>query len=116
MTLPMATTTIDVLRLASADMYADPYANPKAVDNRRTVVASGVRAVMSTPSGGEQQAGGEQSTIIRKFDCDVCDITYLDLIKDNTTGIVYEVQWVAEHNGFGLDHMSGKATKVSGLV
>lgn len=106
--IPLSTTTIDVLRVAPADEYAEPYSGDDT--DRRTVVAVGVRAVIqrqsNRSSGVEQNAGGEQSITDLELTSDLIDLRHTDLVRDNYDGRVYRVVWVIsyphEHTEAGL--------------
>lgn len=112
--IPLATTTIDVLRVAAADDYAEPYSGDDT--SRRTTVAQGVRAVIGRPpnraGGKEDIAGGEQSVWDFELVCDHTDIRYTDTVKDNHDGSVYRVVWVQsypqEHTEAGLRIVHGE--------
>lgn len=108
--IPTATTTIAVLRSPSSDQYDEPYGGGGPGD--RTTVASGVRAVIDRPFGREQVAGGEQSQVTLSLVCDPCDIGYRDMVRDERTGVVYQVQW-ALHYG---PHVEGGIQIVQGVV
>ena len=96
--IPLSTTTITVLRTPVADIYDEPYGGGTPAD--REVVATGVRAVIDRPTGiREQVAGGEQSTVELLLTCDLTDITYLDLVRDDNTQQVYGVRYVITYQG-----------------
>lgn len=108
--IPLATTTITVLRTAGPDEYDEPYGGSQPTD--RETVASGVRAVLDRPNGREQVAGGEQSTVDLSLVCDRCDIDYRDLVKDERTGRLYRVVWTLDYGG----HIEGGLRIVLGEV
>ena len=112
MAIPFSTTTITVLRLPAADMYADPYENTDVTD--RQVVSSGVRAVISAGSGSEVTAGGEQSDVRFGFSCDPTDIAHTDWVKDERTGQVYRVSWVQARSTLGISLVRGELQQVLG--
>jgi hypothetical protein len=100
MVLPLATTTVTVLRpTAGAD--ADPYATQPAP----ATVASGVRAVVSGRSGGGTEVGGQEAVVTATLLCDVADLRHTDRITDAATGETWEVVWPSKVTGFGLDHL-----------
>lgn len=111
--IPLATTTISVLRIKPEDVYDEPYGGERPTD--RDVAASGVRAVIYRPvarsAGREQRAGGEQAIAELDLACDPCGITYLDWIKDDTTGAVYEVIYALAYPG---DHEEAGLRLVEG--
>lgn len=98
MSIPIATTTVTV----SAAVEAEP-----GEGRTLTAVATGVRAVIGSPSGAEQYApGGGTSTITDVLNCDPCpelvDATFV--VTDDTSGVSYDVEWVRHRNGLDLDH------------
>jgi hypothetical protein len=108
--IPLATTTIAVLRIAGPDQYEEPYGGVQP--SQRETVASGVRAVLDRPTGREQVAGGEQSTVDLSLACDPCDIDYRDVIKDERTGRHYRVVWTLDYG----EHIEGGLQIVQGEV
>lgn len=108
--IPLSTTTITVLRVADADEYAEPYQGDDTT--RRTVQATGIRAVIDRPGGNEQLAGGEQAVWDFGLVCDPTDLRYTDTVQDESTGIVYRVVWVmtymADHVEAGLRVVQGE--------
>lgn len=109
MTIPLATTTITVLRpsLSNDDYYDLRTAGP--------VVAANVRAHISEPSGIEGLIGGRTEQTRFPFNSDICDLSGHDLVVDDTTGNTYEVVWVRKRFGLGLDHMTGQLRIVAGV-
>lgn len=107
--IPLATTTVAVLRLPAGTDDDEPYSgnDPASWD----VAATGIRAVIDRPRGREQLAGGEQSISDFELICDTADIGRLDQVKDETTGTVYRVVWVmsypGEHTEAGLRLVEG---------
>lgn len=98
--IPVATTTITVL---SAVQTGD-------VDNWDAAAVSaeegvtGVRAVISSPSGQATVQGGDQQIISARLNCDPIDLAHTDQVRDDTTGLVYQVVWSARRTGLGVDH------------
>lgn len=115
--IPLATTTISVLRLTAAQL-ADPYDN-ESVDSGPAsgfnVVQTGIRAHISAPSGREQVAGGEQADVAFKLAADPCDLDHADRVKDESTGHVFLVDWAFLRTAMGLDHVTAQLRRVSGL-
>lgn len=114
MSVPLATTTIAILRRKAADVYAEPYAGLTSAD--RDVVSSGVRAVIDAPSGSQDVAGGEQTRSRFRLAADPCDLHRTDWVRDERTGVEYQVSWVlpfsrpngaASHVEAGLDLVEG---------
>lgn len=116
MSLPLATTKGSILRAAAADAYAEPYSG--AGPATRTVVASGVRAIIDAPTGSEQVAGGVQTTDRFRLLADPCDLTYTDWWRDDNTGVVYRVVWALPMNDTAgrPDHVEAALELVEGLV
>lgn len=113
MALPLATTTISVLRRSYADeMHADPYDNPEA-SVTPPAIATGVRAAIGGGTGSQVVAGGVQTTTVFPFACDVTDLVYTDWIKDETTGELYRVEWVQQSGTF-LSFLKGQLKQVRG--
>lgn len=108
--IPLATTTIAVLRASAPDQYDEPYGGSTPAD--RSEVAAGVRAVIDRPTGREQVAGGEQNRVDLSLACDPCDINHLDQVRDENTDQVYRVVWVLAYPG----HVEGGLQIVSGEV
>lgn len=108
MSIPLATTTVSVRRYNLDDV--DPY-DPKPTP---TTVTSGVPAVISSPSGTEQVEGGQQEVVTFRLDCDPVDLQHDDQIVDDATGDVFEVVWVRNRVGFGLDYTQAELRQVNG--
>lgn len=110
MSIPVAQTTITVLRPAGAaqDQWdRDPTAVP-------ATIASHVRAVIVLPSGNELQGGGTQEDVRAALRCDPCDVQHTDRVLDETTSLTWEVVWARLRPGFGLDHIAGQLRMVTG--
>jgi hypothetical protein len=108
--IPLATTTITVLRVTGADQYDEPYGGTEP--HEREAVAEGVRAVLDRPRGTDQVAGGEQTTVDVALVCDRCDIDYRDLVEDERTNRLYRVVWTLDYG----DHIEGGLQIVQGEV
>lgn len=111
MPVPLHTTTISVLRVP-ADSTRDPY-DPQPAP---TVVASGVRAHISSPRGREQTAGGSQEVVEFRLTCDPVDLRHTDQVQDEQTGAVYDVTWARSREGVGLDQTQAGLQQVTGVV
>lgn len=110
--IPLATTTISVLR-ATADPARDDMDQP--ADSAYAVVASGVRAAISSPSGSSVSANGTREEITFRLSCDPVDgLSYLDHVRDETSGQTFFVVWAAQRTGLGLDHTEGGLRQVVG--
>lgn len=95
--IPLATTTIAVLRAPAGDEYAEPYAGAGTATWTRAT--TGVRAVIGRPSGREEVAGGEQSVWDFQLVCDPVELRRLDQVEDESTGVVYRVVWLMAYPG-----------------
>lgn len=115
MALPLATTTVTVLRPPTSDDYAEPYGGTRTAD--LVEVESGVRAALDVPvardAGREYRAGGEQTLTEFRFAVDPCDVRNTDYMRDDRTGVLYRVTWVFE---FADSHIEGGLRLVEGLV
>lgn len=117
MSIPLATTTISVLRWPDDDPDdpRDPYDTPPD----RVTVASGVRARIGQPSSSEQVAGGTQSLLGLRVWCDpiTVGLQATDLIVDEETGDTYELDGPGFHQrGLGLDHLVAPVKQVQGVT
>lgn len=106
MSLPLATTTLTVRRPGPAE----PYGGPAWV-----TVAAGVAGHISGPGGIETVAGGSHTDETLAFSCDLTDIAHTDQVVDDATGLTYDVVWVEECHGLGLDRMTGSLRRVVGV-
>lgn len=111
MAVLLYTTTISVLRVP-ADSARDPYDAQPAAE----VVASGIRAHISSPSGREHTEGGSQEVVEFRLSCDPVEIRHTDRVQDEQTGAVYEVTWARERQGLRLDHTQAALKQVTGVV
>lgn len=102
--IPLATTTIAVEVTAEAEPG----------EGRTTATAAtGVRAVIGSPSGVEAYApGGGTSTISHGLRADPVPelVDHTCIVVDEATGDRFETRWVVHRRGLGLDHT------VAGLV
>lgn len=111
MSIPLATTQISVLRVA-----ADPTRDPYDAQPAPAVLASGVRAHISTPNGREQTAGGSQEVVEFRMSCDPVDLRHTDQVQDEGSGAIYEVTWARAREGLGLDHVEAGLKQVAGVA
>lgn len=107
MSVPIATTTIDVIRSSDHDPY-------DASGVTTTTPATGVRAHISKPTGNAQIVGGDQSVTSFELNCDPCDLKYSDIVHDNGSGEDYIVLWSRLRPGLGLDHIEAGLRFVEG--
>lgn len=110
MSIPLATTTITVLRSPAGDVYDEPYGGDVPAD--WDTVVTGVRAVIDRAGGREQVAGGEQNRVDLALACDPCDVDHLDAIRDDRTGATYRVVWVLNYG----PHIEGGLQIVKGVL
>lgn len=113
--IPIATTTITVLRLPVPDPDADPV-DPADVEPEREEAATGVRAHFSSPTGSERLGSGTQELVDFVLDCDPTDITHLDQVRDDLTGEVFNVLWSRTRIGLGLAHTQAGVRHATGVA
>jgi len=109
MSIPLATTTITVLR-STGDPYETQTTEP---------VASGVRAVIGRPRGDETPTGGSQEVAEFRLNCDPVDLEHTDQVRDDQTSEVYEVVWaMPERSGPGgsFAHTVAGLKRVTGII
>jgi hypothetical protein len=113
MSLPIKQTTIKVMRPVLAPDY-DTVDNP----SEYAVVASGIAAVISSPTGQAIVAGGGQEIVRYRLNCDPVEIEPTDQIEDETTGVIYDVEWSRPRRGFGSIHPYTQADlkQISGIA
>ncbi|MFA7297319.1 MAG: hypothetical protein WC211_09090 [Dehalococcoidia bacterium] len=111
MAVPLHTTTVSVLRLP-----ADPSRDPYDAQPTPEVVASGIRAHISSPSGRERVEGGSQEVVEFRLTCDPVDLRHTDQVQDEQTSALYEVTWARTREGLGLDQTQGGLRQVSGVT
>lgn len=113
MAIPVATTTITILRVP-----ADPARDPYDPQPDPATVATGIRAHISTSTGRETVEGGSQSITSLRLACDpfAGELHHLDRIRDEQSGRDYEVVWEERRYQFGLDHYTAGIERVSGVV
>lgn len=121
MTLPLATTTVKIERPAAPDLTADPWGEgyddpPQAPEGQREVVAEGVRAVIAPSSARGSDSGGQSAVVEFRLTTDPADLTYLDVVTDETTGLVYLVRWAQPVTGapLALDHVQAGIYQTKG--
>jgi hypothetical protein len=113
--IPYANTTVSVLRSSDSDLYTEPTygGTPEAA---RGIAFSGIRASIGLPSGSERLAAGQQSQTTLTLICDEFDgqLSHLDGILDETTNIIYEVQWAHFYYGV-IPHWEASLLRTEGL-
>lgn len=103
MTLPYATTTIDVLEPASGDDTVAP---------GELTVASRVAAHFSAPTGAETTAERTDARLL----ADTVELTHRHVIVDLTTFDRWQVAWVDQRRGLGLDHTVAGVNRIRGAA
>lgn len=107
--IPFATTalTIDRTTLAAG---VDPYdPNPPAP----VTIATGVRAVISTPSASTHLVGGMENVYNARLTCDICDLQTDDSVTE-TDGTQWRCLWVRPQVGLGVDHLVAQLRMITG--
>lgn len=115
--IPLATTTVTVHRQDPEEIHGEPTFSGDSPPDMQ-VVASGVRANIGLPTGVGNRGGTERSNVNYVVQLDLFDgeLTRLDEIEDERTGIRYEVQWAMKRTGLGMDHWSAELLRTEGLV
>lgn len=107
--IPVATTTVTVEAMAEAEPGEGRTASTRA---------TGVRAVIGSPSGRDiMAAGGGREAIDAVLDADPIDgMAHTDRVTDDTTGAVWEAVWVEQRQGLGLDHTRAGLRRTTGVA
>jgi hypothetical protein len=104
--IPLATTTISVVELLTGDDTTAPGAGVTSLTT--------VPAHFSTPTGRETQ-GSE--TVEKVLLCDpIPTLSHRDMVVDEVTFDRYEVVWVDQRPGLGLDHTVAGVHRVRGAA
>lgn len=110
MTIPVTTSTVTIFRAAGLDARdgLDP-------EPTYSAVARGVRAVISAASGSErtERASAETVTAHLTMDPHPAGLSHLDIVVDDL-GRAWEVEWVQDVLGLGLDHVSAGLVRFHG--
>jgi hypothetical protein len=104
----MATTTISVLRPEGGDPYEPTGAAPTLVGT--------VAGHLSSPGGRNEVVGGEQEVIDLELVCNPIAMQHTDLVRDETTDVIYTVVWCHQRYGLGLDHVKAGLRIVEGAA
>lgn len=107
MSIPLTTTTVTIRRPEGGD---DPYEADQA-----RLVARARRAHIGSPRGSEKIVGGSKEVVdaVLRLDPQPC-LTHRDRITDDGTGECWEVVWVRQRQGLGLDHQAAGLRAVKG--
>jgi hypothetical protein len=119
--IPFSTTTITIYRRSEDDAYAEPYSGLKPTD--RDVVAEAVRAVIDVPvgrqAGIERNRGGESVRTELRLVADPIDLLHTDQIRDDTTGVFYDISWIVHYPdgpGDAGGHIEAGIVNIEGTV
>lgn len=119
MAIPLSTTTITIRNPTAGSLLAEPY------EGRQTsVAASGVRAVIDTPTSGahggqDRRAGGEQTSTTLRLFCDPCPLERRSVVEDAAKpGVTYRVVWLHAYTNddLGDAHIQAEIEAVEGAV
>lgn len=108
--IPLATTTIDVLRGTPASGYDEPYSGGSEPD-MLTMAFEDVRAVIDHPTGTLDLAGGQQNVTNYRLTCDPVVLEHTDLIYDRASRRTYRLTWhiaYPDHVEAGLRDVEGE--------
>lgn len=112
MALPLATTTVTVSRSVLPDPDTDPtdadYPTP-------SVVQTGLRATIGTPSASASDQGGTRVVYTAQMTTDPADIRPRDLITD-ADGTQWSVLWARNSGALGLQITQARLQLVTGAV
>lgn len=106
--LPLALTTISIDR---PDQTSDGYDPEQAAPTR---IAAGVRATITSKSGSVQITNGQRVRYTAVLNTDPADIRAGDTVTDESTGETYRCEWALARPGFGIDHVEGRLSIVTG--
>lgn len=106
--IPLSTTTVTV----TSHTETEPGEGQTAATR-----ASGIRAVIGSPSGTEIAApGGGTERVDAVLNCDpIAGLAHTDTIVDDQTGLTYEARWVQQRPGM-LAHTRAGLVRVKGRV
>lgn len=112
MALPLNTTEISIRRTVETTDWYDGYdADPPSPQ----VIATGVRAVISPPSGSARLIGGDRIVYNSQLRCDPCDLQAQDTVTD-AAGNDWTVLTVSTLDTFGFSFMSADVRMVTGAA
>lgn len=106
--IPVNTTTVAVRRASE----------PEPGEGRTfATTATGVRAVIGSPSGRDQlQAGGGREVVDAVLNCDPISAAHTDQVVDEATSETWEIVWLEQRRGLGLDHTRAGLKRVAGVT
>lgn len=117
MAIPVATTTIDVWRRdPDTAAVTDPWeaADDPEVSTQYSLGEQKVRATIAVGNGtqaGRTVGPGDSEAVQFTLSADPCTLSYLDVVKDRTTGAWYQVEWAIQSPGL----FGALASTVAGL-
>ena len=82
----------------------------------RAPVATGVRAVISSPGGTVLRDGSVEVVMGFRLTCDPTDLQPADWILDEQALVCYEMNWKTKRTGMGMDHMEAEIRTVQGFA
>lgn len=110
--IPFATTTITISRVVPTSGTEDGYdANPAAP----TQIATGVRAVISTPTASARLSGGDRVVYTASMRSDPVSLQSADTVTA-ADGTVWVCLWAREQTGVGLDFTLAELRMVTGAT
>lgn len=110
--IPIATSAITITRVE-----IDPTIDPtKAGDITPTTIATGVRAVIDTPSASVALSFGDRIVYTARLTCDPCDLQQNDTVIDTVGDTEWRVLWTRLKAGLGLDHRVAQLRLVTGAT
>lgn len=110
--IPLATTTITVLRIPTRSEYDEPYDGAGPAD--RDIIADGVRAVIDYPGGNLALEGGQQNVIEYGLKCDPIPggLKHADWIQDTRDQRTYFIVWFIDYGS----HIEARMRDTEGEV
>lgn len=120
MGIPLATTTLQVLRQTELipEIDADSETDYSSSMAGWSTVARDVRAVIKAPQGQRQYgSGGELERVTFKFDCDPLPDGQAIMGDDQLIdgfGQVYIVDWARQRSGLGISFVEGEVYQQRG--
>ena len=102
-----------MLRPTVADGDTDGFPD---VEPTWSVVASGVRAVISSPGGTVLRDGSVEVVMGFRLTCDPTDLEPADRILDEQSLVTYDLNWFTQRRGMGMDHSEAEIRLVTGFA
>jgi hypothetical protein len=104
----LTTTTVTIEERSVSEPYEAP---------SWTASSSGVPAHIGEPSGAERIIGGSQENIDAVLLAEAgTPVWYTSRILDEVTGERFEIVWVQDRQGLGLDHVKAGLRRTTGLA